>query len=137
VAGGVFLFQYIGTPDHLVDRPESQFRHNLAQLPGYKPHEVDHVLRLSGKFLAQFRVLGSHTAGAGIQVAHPHHHTAHNNQRGCSEAELFRAEEHRHGYIQPVISLPSVSTTILSRRLFSTRVWWVSATPSSQGSPRA
>ena len=36
---------------------------------------------------------------------------------------------------RPVFSCPSVSMTIRSRRLFKTRVWWVSATPSSQGRP--
>ena len=36
---------------------------------------------------------------------------------------------------RPVFICPSVSTAIRLRRLFKTRVWWVSAKPSSQGSP--
>ncbi len=36
---------------------------------------------------------------------------------------------------RPVLSWPSVSTTMRLRRLLSTRVWCVSASPSSQGSP--
>ena len=36
---------------------------------------------------------------------------------------------------RPVFSWPSTSTMIRLRRLFSTRVWWVSARPSSQGRP--
>jgi hypothetical protein len=36
---------------------------------------------------------------------------------------------------RPVLSCPSVSTTMRLRRLFRTRVWWVSASPSSQGNP--
>jgi hypothetical protein len=36
---------------------------------------------------------------------------------------------------RPVSSLPSHSTTIRLRRLLSTSVWWVSARPSSHGSP--
>ncbi len=36
---------------------------------------------------------------------------------------------------RPVISLPSVSTVMRERRLLSSRVWWVSARPSSQGRP--
>jgi hypothetical protein len=36
---------------------------------------------------------------------------------------------------RPVSSLPSTSTAMRLRRSFSTRVWWVSAMPSSQGSP--
>ena len=35
----------------------------------------------------------------------------------------------------PVFNWPSHSTTILSLRLFKTRVCWVSATPNSHGSP--
>ena len=36
---------------------------------------------------------------------------------------------------RPVLSWPSVWTTIRSRSLFRTRVCWVSASPSSQGMP--
>ena len=36
---------------------------------------------------------------------------------------------------RPVISFPSASMATRSRRPFFNRVWWVSATPSSQGSP--
>ena len=36
---------------------------------------------------------------------------------------------------RPLISLPSVSTMTRERRPFMIRVWWVSATPSSQGTP--
>ena len=36
---------------------------------------------------------------------------------------------------RPVLSCPSVSTTMRLRRLFSTSVWCASASPSSQGSP--
>ena len=36
---------------------------------------------------------------------------------------------------RPVFIWPSVSTTMRLRRLLSTRVWWVSARPSSQGRP--
>ena len=36
---------------------------------------------------------------------------------------------------RPVFSWPSVSTTMRERRLLRTRVWWVSARPSSQGRP--
>ena len=36
---------------------------------------------------------------------------------------------------RPVLSWPSVSTTIRSRRWLRTRVWWVSERPSSQGRP--
>ena len=36
---------------------------------------------------------------------------------------------------RPVRICPSTCRTILRRRLFSTRVWWVSAIPSSHGNP--
>ena len=36
---------------------------------------------------------------------------------------------------RPVFSWPSVSTAMRLRRLLRTRVWWVSARPSSQGRP--
>ena len=36
---------------------------------------------------------------------------------------------------RPVLSWPSVSTTMRLRRSLSTRVWWVSASPNSHGRP--
>ncbi len=36
---------------------------------------------------------------------------------------------------RPVFNWPSVSTTIRERRLLSSSTWWVSARPSSQGTP--
>ena len=36
---------------------------------------------------------------------------------------------------RPVLSWPSVCSTTRERRLFITSVWWVSAIPSSQGTP--
>ncbi len=36
---------------------------------------------------------------------------------------------------RPVLSWPSVSTAMRLLRLLSTSVWWVSASPSSHGSP--
>ena len=36
---------------------------------------------------------------------------------------------------RPVLSWPSVSTAMRDRRLLRTRVWWVSARPSSHGRP--
>ena len=50
-------------------------------------------LRLAGEALAQHGVLGGDAHGAGVEVADPHHHAAHDHERRRGEAELLRAEQ--------------------------------------------
>ncbi len=52
-------------------------------------HEIHHILRLAPETFAQFRVLGGNAHRAGVQVADPHHHTAHGHQGRCGKAKFL------------------------------------------------
>ncbi len=63
-------------------------RHQGANFLGDKKEIIDHVFRLAGKALAQFRVLGGDTDRAGVQVALAHHDAALDDQGCGGKAEL-------------------------------------------------
>ena len=93
--------QAIRAADHLVHRPESEFRHQLAHVFGDEPEVVLDELRLAGELLAQLRILGRDADRAGIQVADPHHDAARHDQRGGRESELLGAEQRRDHHVAP------------------------------------
>ena len=81
--------------DHLVDRPETQLRHQFPDFLGDEHEEVLDELRLAVEALAQHRVLRGHTDRAGVEVADAHHDAARHHQRCGGEAELLGAEQGR------------------------------------------
>ena len=89
----------VGAAHQLVHGANAQFRHDLPQLLGDEQHEIHHVFRLAGEAAPQGGILGSNAHGAGIQVAHPHHHAAHGDQGGGGEAEFLRAQDAGDGHI--------------------------------------
>ena len=50
--------QKIAAADHLVDRAEAEFGHQLPHFLGDEAEEVDHVIGLAGELLSELGVLG-------------------------------------------------------------------------------
>ena len=86
-----------------VRKPSS--RHVFAHLLGDEEEEVDDVLRLPGKALAQHRVLRGDAHRAGIEVALAHHDAAHGDQRRGGKAELLGAQQRGDGHVAPGLQL--------------------------------
>ena len=93
-------------PTISVELAEAKLRHDLADLFGDKPHEVDRVGRVAGEVLAKLRVLRGDPDRAGVQMADPHHDAAERNQRRGGEAELFRAEQGGDDHVPARLELP-------------------------------
>ena len=86
--------EHLGATHHLVDGTEAQHRHVFTHLLSDKVHVVDNVFRLAAEVFAQRRVLSSNAHGAGIQIAHTHHHAANGNQ-GCGGKAIFLSAQQR------------------------------------------
>jgi hypothetical protein len=63
------------------------------------------MLRFADKTLAQLRILGSHTHGTGVEVAHPHHNAAQRHQRCRGEPKLFGTKQRGDDNITPGLQL--------------------------------
>mmetsp|Transcript_43739 Transcript_43739/g.106165 ORF Transcript_43739/g.106165 Transcript_43739/m.106165 type:complete len:619 (-) Transcript_43739:2977-4833(-) len=98
--------EHVGAANHLLHRAEAQHRHVLAHLLREQPQEVDHVLRLAGKLLAQLGVLRSDAHGAGVEVALAHHDAPQRDEGHRGEAELLRAKHRGDGHVTPRLELP-------------------------------
>ena len=83
----------ICTAYHLVNGCNTQACHVLSQLLCDKSHEVLHILRFSAESLTKFRILGSHTNRAGIQIADSHHHAAHGYKGSSCKTEFLCTEK--------------------------------------------
>ena len=68
-------------------------------------------------------------------MTHPHHDAARSNQRRRREGEVLAPSNAATVTSRPVLSWPSVCRITRPRNPFSTRTCWVSAMPSSHGSP--
>ncbi len=101
----LFGLQYIGAAHHFIDSAEAQLRHNLPQFLSDEGHKVDRVLGIAREVLPQGRILGRHTNGAGVFVAHPHHDAAEGYQWCRGEAVLFCAEEGGDRHVSPGLNL--------------------------------
>ncbi len=77
-------------------RAEAESGEELADLLGDEGEEVLDELGLAREPLAQHRVLRRDTDRAGVEVADPHHHAAHDHQRRGGEAELLGAQQCGH-----------------------------------------
>ena len=96
----------IDAADHLVHRPEAELGHQLADLLGDEPEERLHVLGLSGEAPPQPRVLGGHAHGAGVEVADPHHDTAHHHQGSGGKAVLLGPHQGGDDHVSTRLHLP-------------------------------
>ena len=85
--------------DHLVDRAETELRHQFAEFFGEHEEEVDDVLRLAGELLAELRILGGDAHRTGVEVALPHHDAAHHHQRRRGDAKLLGSEQRGHRHV--------------------------------------
>ena len=97
--------QAVGAPDHLVDRPEAELRHQLAHVLGDEPEVVLDELRLAVELLAQLRILRRDADRTGVQVADAHHDAARHDQRRRREAELLGAEQRRDHHVAAGLEL--------------------------------
>ena len=100
-AGGLMLPhpQKVAPADQLLHAANAQPRHDLPQLLGDEEHEIHHIFRFALEALAKLRVLGGDAHRAGIQIAYPHHHAAHADQRRGSKAEFLRAQHAGDGHV--------------------------------------
>src|ERR1700722_7481773 len=80
----------VDAPDHFVNSAEAQPRHVFADLLGKEEKEIDDVLRLPLKLLAQFWILSCDSHRTSIKVALAHHDAAHRDQWSSSKAEFLR-----------------------------------------------
>src|ERR1700722_2881534 len=60
--------EHVDASDHFINPAEAKFRHILANLLREKEKEIDNVLRLALKLLAQQGILRSDSDGAGVEV---------------------------------------------------------------------
>ncbi len=101
----LFDLQAVDVSHHLVQRAETQLRHQFADFLGNKPHEVDHVIRLAGEILAQLRILRRHAHRAGVEMADAHHDAAQNHQRRRGETKFLRPQQRGDHHIAPRLQL--------------------------------
>jgi hypothetical protein len=87
----------IGAADHLVERPQAQSGHDLAQFLGDVEEIIDHMFGRAGEAGAKHRILGSDPDRAGIEMAFAHHDAAGGDERRGGEAIFVRSEQSGDG----------------------------------------
>ena len=102
---GRLRVEHVDAANHLVHAAETQFGHVLPNLLGQKEEEVDDVLRLPLKSLAQHGVLRGDADRTGVEMAFAHHDAAHRDQRRGGETKFFGAEERGDHDIAPGLQL--------------------------------
>src|SRR5947207_11197779 len=85
--------------DHFIEGAETQLRHDFANFLGDEAHEIDDVVGVAGKLLAQAWVLGGHSYRTGIEMAYSHHDTAERYQRRRGKAKLLSAQQSTNHHI--------------------------------------
>ena len=114
-------------PHQFIHGAHTQLCHIFPQFLRDKFHKVFHIFWFAPESLPQFRILGSHTYRTGIQIADPHHHTAHCHKRRRCKTELLRAQNRRNGDVPAAHQLPVrldphlVSQSVLDQRLMCLR----------------
>src|SRR3990167_3991623 len=105
VSYGIFHVEHFTVTHHILDRAESELRHQLAHLLGDEPKEVDHVLRSALELLPELRVLRRNAYGTGILVADAHHDTSHDDERRGGKSILLRSEQSSDHHVTPRLQL--------------------------------
>ncbi len=93
--------EHIDAPDHFVDVPEAEARHDLPSLLRHQKQVIDYVLRLTRKFLAQQRILRGDTDRTRIQMTLAHHDAAERDQWRRRKAHFLCAQQGRDDDIAP------------------------------------
>src|SRR5262249_9768256 len=93
VFNGLSHLEQIGPTYHFVDGTKTQLSHEFTHLLSDETHEIDHMCRIAGKFLAQLRILRRYPYRAGVKMTDPHHNTAQRHQSRSGETKLFRTEQ--------------------------------------------
>ena len=109
MGNGLIAIQHLHLAHHFIEMAIAKLGHDLAHFLGNEEEEIDHMLGLANKALAQHRVLGRNTHRAGIEMAFAHHDAACGNQRRCRKAEFIRTQQGTDHHIatcaQPAIDL--------------------------------
>src|SRR6185503_14078816 len=96
----------IRSTDHLVHRPETESRHDLAHLFGDKEEKVHNVLGLAGETSAKLRILRRDPDRTGVEMTLAHHHATLDDERRSGESKLVGAKQRGDGYIATGLELP-------------------------------
>ncbi len=91
--------------DRLVERAEPQGGEQRAHLLGDVLEEGLDELGLAREPLPEDRVLRRDAHGAGVEVAHPHHDAAADDERGSGEAVLLGPEQRGDDDVAPGLEL--------------------------------
>src|SRR6202158_3461322 len=103
---GRLHIEHIDAPDHFIYAAEAEVGHILPHLLRQKEEEVDDVLWLTLKLLAQHGILRGDAHRTSIEMALAHHDAAHRNQRRGGETEFFSPEQRRYHDIAPSLQFP-------------------------------
>ncbi len=98
--------EFVDAPDHLVDRAEAQFGHELPRFLRDEEEIVHDVFGLAVEFLAQLRILRGNADRAGVQMALAHHDAAFDDQRRRREAVFLRAQQRGDDHVAAGLQLP-------------------------------
>ena len=104
IDGGLHV-EHIDAADHFVHAAEAELGHVLPHLFRQKEEEIDDVLGLPLKSLAQHGILRGDADRASVEMALAHHDAAHRNQRRGGETEFFSAEQRGDHYIAAGLQL--------------------------------
>ena len=88
------LRQKVGTADHLIQRPRTEFGKNLPHLGGIEGDQVYNLVGIAGELGPQTFVLRADTNRACVRLTLAHHDAAHRNQCGGADA-VFLGPHHR------------------------------------------
>ena len=86
-------------PHHVLEPPEPELRHELADFFGHEEEVVDDMLGLAGEPGSEHRILRRHSHRTGVEMALSHHDAAARDEGGGREAELVGAEQRPDGHV--------------------------------------
>ena len=101
----VLHIQQIGTAYQIDKTTNTHLRHQFTQFFGDEEEVVHHVLRLTGKFTTQLRILGRNTDRASIEMTLTHHDATLNHQRRGRKTELVSTQQRTDQHIATGLQL--------------------------------
>ena len=87
--------EHLDVPDHVVDGPEAELRHQLSRFLGDPQQILDDAVGRAREPFAQRRILRRDAHRTGVQVTHAHQDAAERHERSGREAELVGSEQRR------------------------------------------
>ena len=83
--------------DNVRETAKAHFGQVFPDLLGQEGEIVDQIVGFADKMFAQFRVLGRHAGGTGVEAAFAHHHATEHDERQGAETELVCSQQtHQH-----------------------------------------